>query len=242
MISLENKVLVLGHDGMLGHVVKRYLEENTIKVETTPYKFRSDRFKNAINSFNGNYIINCIGAIPQKTNNFDVNYSLPIFLDLNTDRKIIHPGTDCEMDNDPYGLSKKKASDYVKDVSKNTKILKTSIIGPELKSKKSLMEWFLTSTGEVNGFSEVFWNGVTTLEWSKNLLKLINNWEDFNKETILYTKCISKYELLELIKKVFNKKITVKRTTGISFNKCLEGDINTGSIEDQLYELKNWYY
>ena len=52
--------------------------------------------------------------------------------DENTNCKIIHPGTDCEMDDDDYGNSKRIASEWIKSSGQNTKIIKTSILGPEL--------------------------------------------------------------------------------------------------------------
>ena len=193
------QVLILGHNGMLGHMVKKYFELKNIKVFTINYKFPSEQFKNEIIKFTGDFIINCIGAIPQKTKVFDINFNLPLFLNDNVNCKIIHPGTDCEIDNDDYGMSKKKASDYIKLNSKNTKILKVSIIGPELNSKSSLMEWFLNSEGEVFGYKNAYWNGITTLEWAKQCLSLMENWNDYDIETIIEGTRISKYELLKLI-------------------------------------------
>ncbi|HXI23635.1 MAG TPA: sugar nucleotide-binding protein [Pyrinomonadaceae bacterium] len=47
--------------------------------------------------------------------------------------------------------------------------LRCSIIGPEAKSPKSLLEWFLgqSSNAAVNGFTNHRWNGVTTLHFAK---------------------------------------------------------------------------
>ena len=112
-----------------------------------------------IKQFKGDYIINCIGAIPQKTNDFEINVQIPIWLDINTSCKIIHPGTDCEMDNDEYGKSKKMSAEWIKKEGKKTKIIKTSIFGPEINSKASLMEWFLSQKGEIDGYSQYYWNG-----------------------------------------------------------------------------------
>ena len=198
------KVLVLGHKGMLGHMVVRYLKSRPIHVETTNQRFPFKKL-----DFKGEYIINCIGAIPQKTNNFNVNYELPIWLDNNMTCKIIHPGTDCEMDNDDYGLSKAKAAKYLIENSKRTKILKTSIIGPELDGNASLLEWFLSQEKEVFGYTKAMWNGNTTLQWAKQCLHLIENWDSYKTLTILEGECISKYNMLNPIKEVFGKTIKI---------------------------------
>ena len=60
------RVLVLGHKGMLGHMVVKYLKDNNINVITIDKKYPLS--SQQIKQFKGDYIINCIGAIPQKTN------------------------------------------------------------------------------------------------------------------------------------------------------------------------------
>ena len=40
------------------------------------------------------------------------------------------------------------------------------------------MEWFLSQTGEINGYSECYWNGNTTLTWAKFCLYLMENWDN----------------------------------------------------------------
>ena len=106
------KILILGHTGMLGHMVHKYLTSKLLNVETTQHRWPSQEFKEYIKDYDGDFIINCIGAIHQKTNNFDVNWELPIFLDFYSQCKIIHKGTECEMDDDNYGTSKQIARDY----------------------------------------------------------------------------------------------------------------------------------
>lgn len=229
------KIFLLGHKGMLGHMVLMYFKSQGIKVHTLTERFpnwNSDIFKGS------DYVINCIGAIPQRTNNFKINYELPMWLSNNLKCKIIHPGTDCEIDKDDYGLSKKRATDFILNKSKNTKILKASIIGPELNSNASLLEWFLSQKTEVFGYTQAIWNGVTTYEWSKQCLNLINNWTNYNKLTILSSNPVSKYELLNIIKEVYNKNINIIPKE-LGKNKTLVGDIKTKNIKEQLWELKN---
>ena len=227
------KILILGHTGMLGHMVHKYLTSKSLTVETTSNRWPSQEFKEFVKDYDGDFIINCIGAIHQKTNNFDVNWELPIFLDFYSKCKIIHPGTDCEMDDDNYGTSKRIAKDFIVNTSKNTKSIKTSIIGPELKGNASLMEWFLSNNDEstVSGYSKYYWNGNTTLTWSEFAYNVIKNWDDVKKETILTSECISKKEILDSINIVFNRKINIVEKNEISVNKCLDGGIITPHIK-----------
>jgi dTDP-4-dehydrorhamnose reductase len=241
---MEINVLILGNQGMLGHMLSLYFEtQKNIKIIKIKSRWPEESFFNEIKNFKGQFIINCIGAIPQKTKNFHINYELPIWLSENSNCAIIHPGTDCEMDMDDYGLSKKKASDYIKNISINTKILKSSIIGPEINNSASLLEWFLNNNNKyVNGYTDAMWNGVTTLEWAKQCYKLIENWNDYKKETIIQSNCISKYELLITIKNIFEKQIEILPISGLGKNKCLNGEIFTKDISQQIIELKKFYY
>jgi dTDP-4-dehydrorhamnose reductase len=235
------KVIILGHKGMLGHMVKHYLEDK-FEIETVEYRWPTEEFKNKINSSNAEYLINCIGAIPQRTKKFDINFELPIWLDSNFNGRIVNPGTDCEMDDDSYGISKKRARDYIVEKGSRTKVIKASIIGPELNSTSSLLEWFLNSNQQVGGYTKAMWNGVTTLEWAKQCNSLLNNWDQYKNETILESTCLSKFDLLSLFKDVFNKDIQIVPNSNVEVDKCLTGDIKTISIENQLQELKKYYY
>jgi dTDP-4-dehydrorhamnose reductase len=241
---MEIRILVLGHTGMLGHMVVKYLKTKNLNIETTDLRWPSSELKEFLRTYDGDFIINCIGAIHQRTNSFDVNWELPIFLDFNTKCRIIHPGTDCEMDDDDYGRSKKIARDYIVNLSKKTKSLKTSILGPEINGKFSLMEWFLSNKNgsTVSGYSQYYWNGNTTLTWSKICYDLIMDWDNFENEIIISSNCISKKAILESLKLVFERDITIIDNNNIVFNKCLDGQISTPHIVEQLKELKEFYY
>jgi len=54
--------------------------------------------------------------------------------------------------------------------------------------------------------------------------------------------CLSKFDLLSLIKEVFNKDIEIVPNSSVEVNKCLVGGIETKSIKEQLIELKEYYY
>jgi dTDP-4-dehydrorhamnose reductase len=237
------RILVLGHTGLLGHMVKKYLEIKGFEVIVINGRWPDLDFKQKIKLVECDYIINCIGAIHQRTKIFDLNWELPIWLDLNCKSKIIHPGTDCEMDDDDYGISKKVAADYLLAFGVKTKIIKTSILGPELNGNSSLMSWFLSrpSGSEVNGYSSYYWNGNTTLTWAKTCESLIKNWDDYPKQTILGSECVAKLEILTSIKEIYNLDIKITPHDAIVVNKCLIPTVKTPHIKDQLIELKNFY-
>lgn len=228
------RVLVLGHTGMLGHMVVKYLMSQQVQVTTTDMRWPFDKLNTDVD-----YVVNCIGAIHQRTHDFKINVSLPVWLSENSTAQVIHPGTDCEMDNDAYGRSKKIASEYIKLFSTNTKILKTSIIGPERNSSYSLLNWFLSQHQPVQGYTMAIWNGNTTLEWAKQAYLLMNNWANYETETIISTDVISKYDLLHTIKEVYNKDIDIIPIPR-GQNKALLNGIYTKPIKQQLIELRDF--
>ena len=130
------KVLVLGHTGMLGHTVVDYFKKESQSIDKVIIDWKwerwpDDEFLTKIVNADVDYVINCIGAIPQRTwtKDFDINYELPIWLVKNLECRVIHPGTDCEMDNDHYGISKVNASDYIKVDGMRTKIINVTFNG-----------------------------------------------------------------------------------------------------------------
>jgi dTDP-4-dehydrorhamnose reductase len=244
------KILVLGHTGMLGHMVHKYLStKDNCELVTTKFRWEDREFKKFILDFDGDFVVNCIGAIHQRTNEFGVNIELPKWLDKIEHRskrfKIIHPGTDCEIDDDDYGNSKREAAEYLLEKGKDTTIIKTSILGPELNTKASLLEWFLNVKEDtIEGYSEYYWNGNTTLQWAKICYRIMCDYWRYDTLNIPTSNCISKYELLKIIKEVFKKEINIKKNPDIKFKKCLETtyDMPHTDIETQIRELKEFYY
>jgi dTDP-4-dehydrorhamnose reductase len=233
------KILILGHKGLLGNCVNKFFSDKH-SVTTLQYRYPSLSFIEHISLYDGDYIINCIGQIPQKVDKFDVNVSLPILIDQIAKCRIIQPSSDCEQDDSPYGLSKKMASDYLINFGQHTKIIQASIVGLELNSSYSLLSWLLSQHGEINGYTKALWNGITTLEWCKSAENLMTNWDLYGKNTVFGTKCISKYELLNIINNIFNVGLKINPVNN-GKDRCLTVDHYIGDIQDKLVELKNFY-
>jgi dTDP-4-dehydrorhamnose reductase len=104
------------------------------------------------------------------------------------------------------------------------------------------MDWFLSQEGEVGGYTKALWSGNTTLEWAKKCFDLIFYWDDYKTENILEGECLSKFDLLNLIKEIFKKDIKINPNDSVVLNKCLKGDIQTSNIKTQLKELKEYYF
>ena len=236
------KILVLGHNGMLGNMVLTYLFfKYKDDIITTSLRWDTPEFRRFVLESKVEYIINCIGAIPQRNyNDYSINYDLPLWLD-SLGIKIIHPDTDI-LDETEYSKSKEKAKG---ECINNTKFIKTSIIGFERNTKYSLLEWFLNlpEGSEINGYINCLWNGNTTLEWVQWADKIMNNWEGFKHiTTIANPDCHNKYQLLLLFKFIFEKDVKIiPHESDKSFNNCLDPDYYTKEITTQLIEMKKFY-
>jgi dTDP-4-dehydrorhamnose reductase len=168
-------------------------------------------------------VINCVGALTQesKTNPTSAIYLNALFPNILKDlcnkyqAKLIHVSTDCvfsgkkgaysEEDfrdaDDVYGRS--KALGEIFDAPHCT--LRTSIIGPELKDGTGLFHWFMKQEGEVRGFTNAYWSGVTTLELAKAIDKAISN-DLKGLFHVTNGEVISKYDLLKLVKDIYKLK------------------------------------
>tara|TARA_R100000734_G_C3313616_1_gene104962 strand:+ start:383 stop:1117 length:735 start_codon:yes stop_codon:yes gene_type:complete len=241
------KVLVLGHNGMLGHMVYKYLStKENCELCTTNFRWPNDDFQDFILNFDGDFIVNCAAAIPQRKDEFSINTRLPIWLDeIKKSFKIIHPGTDGEMGDDEYGVSKKLAADFLINKGEDTTIIKTSIVGPEINNHASLLGWFLnTKEKTIDGYDKFYWNGITTLQWSKICYDIMCDFYKYDTLNIPTSDCITKYELLKIMKSIFNKKVKIKRNSEKMVTRCLEktNDMPHIDIQTQLRELKEFYY
>lgn len=123
--------------------------------------------------------------------------------------------------------------------------IRTSIIGPELKSNIGLFEWFMKQKNEVAGYTKVKWNGVTTLECAKFIDWVISH--KINGLIHLFSKKISKYDLLNHLKEVYKKNIKISPYDSIKSDLTLSSSkldlkYNVPSHFEMLNELKNKIY
>jgi len=74
---------------------------------------------------------------------------------------------------DVYGKTKSLGESY----QENVQHLRCSIIGPEPKDFKFLVEWFRCQPegAQVNGFTNHYWNGLTTLQFARICMGVVEN-------------------------------------------------------------------
>jgi len=142
---------------------------------------------------------------------------------------------------DIYGKSKIIGE----DINLKNIIIRTSIIGPELKNKTGLFEWFLKQKGTTNGYTEVKWNGVTTLECAKFIDWSIK--KNLNGLVHLFSNKISKFDLLNIVNKIYEKNIEIKPNNSIKLDQTIKTsrlDVNyiVPNLRDMLQEQKKFYF
>ena len=259
----KTNLLIFGNEGMFGHVVEKYFKE---KEESRVIGLnRSNLDMNDFSAVIENIvkikphvIINCVGVLNTGDDIHEfsrINVALPRILAYMGNRhhiKIIHISTNCvfkeigphkqnEAPNatDIYGMS--KALGEIDDDFNLT--IRTSITGPELKEDGSgLFNWFMQSNKKVTGYSNAFWNGVTTFQLAQFIEEAIE--KKLTGIVNYYTiKEESKYELLKIINEVYGLKKTLMETTkeGVH-SSLLEGKHFTKkTFKEQFKELKEWY-
>jgi len=118
--------------------------------------------------------------------------------------------------------------------------IRMSIIGKELKGNGSgLFEWFLAQTGTIKGYSEAYWTGLTTLELSKAIDKIITNTNLTGIYQLAMRDKISKHDLLCQLNSIFrNDELYI---TQDNTYKCDKSLINSSEIIPG-YKLPNTYY
>jgi dTDP-4-dehydrorhamnose reductase len=209
-------------------------------------------------------IVNCIGVLikgskSSPSNAVLINSYLPHWLVDELDKyggRLIHVSTDCVFSGSK-GLYVEEDFRDADDVYGRTKALgeintaphltlRTSIVGPELKLKgEGLFHWFMNQSGNVNGYKNAFWGGVTTLQ----LAKVINQIVSSKIQGLVHVtngEPISKYELLALIKDQFGlDRVSLVPLEGKQVNKSLKSnrlDVNclVPSYADMISELQVW--
>ncbi|WBB81584.1 SDR family oxidoreductase [Micromonospora sp. WMMD882] len=177
-----------------------------------------DALRRVLDLLRPDVVVNCVGVIKQRPEVADavttiaVNALLPHRLARECaarGARLVQISTDCvfsgnrggytEQDDpdayDLYGRSK-----LLGETTSGTALtLRTSIVGHELNSARSLVDWFLGQPGPVNGFTRAVYSGLTTTEFATMLRTVVLPRADLTGLYHVAATPIAKYHLLRVV-------------------------------------------
>ncbi|HMS11026.1 MAG TPA: SDR family oxidoreductase [Pyrinomonadaceae bacterium] len=190
-------------------------------------------------------VINAVGVIKQKPSASDVIATLEtnsIFpqrlaaLSAELGFRLITISTDCVFSGsrgmyreqdvpdalDLYGQSK-----HWGEVSgKNCLTLRTSIIGRELSSGHSLIEWFLGNEDQtVKGFRKAIYSGFPTIVFADIIKRLITEFPELHGLYHVSSEPINKFDLLELVRDAYERNIAIESDESFVIDRSLDSSL-----------------
>lgn len=255
------KLLILGADGMVGHVVRQYFIEQEHVVTCVNNVLDLSNIENNLLSEKYDSVINCTAIINQdaetdKVSAIKINSLLPHFLETvtaNLKTVVVHRSTDCIYSGEKgnytledwpdatsfYARSKALGElDNEKDIT-----IRTSLIGPETDEHGvGLFNWFYNQKGNVNGFANAIWTGLTTIEFAREIEWLLKH-KKHGVFQLVPDYAIGKYELLLLFEKYYPGERIIIRKENKKVDKSLvqiSGELLIPDYDTMIAEMRKW--
>jgi dTDP-4-dehydrorhamnose reductase len=194
------------------------------------------------------FVVNCIGIIKPYINDadpkqaetaFEINGAFPNRLETWASKrgvKVIQIATDCVFSGSKGNYLETSEHDAMDVYGKSKSLgeakgasmmhLRVSIIGPEVDRNSSLLEWVRNqpTNAKVSGFTDHFWNGITSMHFAKIARGIIEN--DLFEAGVFHVlpqDSVTKSELVSLIAKYLGRPdIKINPTaTGANINRTL---------------------
>lgn len=201
-----------------------------------------ERVEHLLESAGPDVVINCAGVIKQTDEGkrvvptLSVNSIFPHVLAEVSDRigfRLITMSTDCvfsgargmytEVDkpdaNDLYGMSKCLGELN----AKKSLTIRTSIIGRELGTRHSLVEWFLSNRGgTVKGYTKAIYTGFPTVVFADIIAVIIENHTQLKGVWHISSDPINKFELLQLLNREYAADVTIEPDDTVAIDRSLD--------------------
>lgn len=204
-----------------------------------------EALKAALSATQPDVVINAVGVIKQAPEAKDpvttlrINTLFPLrlasmvsergsrFISVSTDcvftgRKGNYSESDEPDARDLYGLSKLLGE--VK--AGNCLTLRTSMIGRELNSQNSLVEWFLSNrSGRVDGWTKAIYSGFPTLELAKIIGDIIEFSPDLRGMYHVSSDPVSKFDLLQLLDDAYGAGVEIAPSEKVVIDRSLDSAV-----------------
>jgi len=211
------------------------------------------------------FVVNCIGVLNKSAeDNPDLaillNSYLPHFLESvtrHTETKVLHISTDCVFSGNKGGYKESDLRDGVgfyaqskalgELINEKDLTIRTSIIGPEISTSAiGLFDWVIRQKGEIKGYVNALWSGVTTIELAKQIIEIIKFKQFTGLIHLTNNMPISKFDLLNVIKEEFGlKDLKITEFGDYRVDKSLmstrtDVDLIVPDYKTMISEMKTW--
>jgi dTDP-4-dehydrorhamnose reductase len=202
----------------------------------------TDALLQVMAAFRPEAVINAVGIVKQRSESktvipsLEINALLPHRLALlcrTAGARLIHFSTDCVFSGRRGNYCETDQAD-AEDLYGRTKLLgevseshcltlRTSMIGPELSRKTSLLEWFLAQRGQtVKGFTKAIFSGFPTVELARIVEMVLVDVPAIHGLYHVAAQPISKYDLLTLIRDRLQLPIVIERDESFECDRSLD--------------------
>jgi dTDP-4-dehydrorhamnose reductase len=198
--------------------------------------------RRSIAEFKPEVVINAIGIIKQIPDSKNVITTLTVnsifphqLAELGEEFgfRLITISTDCVFSGKTGNYSEEDTPDaadlYGKSknlgevVGPNRLTLRTSIIGHELGSAHSLVDWFLSNRGgTVKGFANAIYSGFPTVVFAAIIDNLVRNHPQLSGLYHVSSGPINKYDLLTLVNDAYAAGVTIERDEDFKIDRSLD--------------------
>ena len=186
-------------------------------------------------------VINCIGLVKQVADADDPLQAIPLNAMLPhrlatlckvSGSRLIHISTDCVFSGQKGGYTEDDVPDAVhlygrskllgEVTARHTITLRTSIIGTEQASCRSLIGWFLAQHGSVKGFRRAVFSGLPTVELAAIIREQVLPRHDLHGLYHVAAEPIDKDALLRLVAAVYGKAIQIEPSDDVIIDRSLD--------------------
>lgn len=219
-----------------------------------------DRLTRVIGEERPDVVVNCVGVVKQLDAAKDpvvsitLNALLPhrlAALCAAARARLIHISTDCVFDGkkgnyketdfsdatDLYGRAK-----YLGEVDYTHAItLRTSIVGHEIGTNVSLIDWFLSQPGPITkGYRKAVYTGLPTVELARVIRDYVLPRPSLRGVWHVSSAPINKFDLLAIVARIYGKKINIVPDDAVEIDRSLDGSrfcSETGFVAEPWPEL-----
>lgn len=200
--------------------------------------------KTVIDEFKPSAVINCIGIIKQIADAKNAEKAIAVnalfphqIANFCGERgiKFIGISTDCVFSGRDGDYTEESFSDaedlygrtkFLGEVAgKNALTLRTSIIGHEIGTAHSLIDWFLANRGgSVRGFTEAIYTGFPTAIMSKIIADVLEKQSELHGVYQVSSEKIDKFSLLKIVNEVYGADINIIPSDELKIDRSLNSD------------------